>query len=181
MVGCQPAPLLIVDSLLAFFTGPDENDVAAIRSFFNELRRLSNIGASVLALHNSGKSENSKDYRGSSDILASVDCGFHCSNVSSDPGRLQKLFLRPYKARVLVRHLNFKFEAAHGFEAYSPDTTKNTEQQHIEVLTDLLRANPGIKRSDFEALAAAEDIRGRVRGTLSIAAKRQGRFQFHRV
>ena len=71
---CEPKPLLIFDSFIAFLRdgGGNENDSADIRAYMDGFRVLANKGASVLIIHHAGKGEGNK-IRGSSDILASLD------------------------------------------------------------------------------------------------------------
>ena len=58
-------PLIIFDSLIAFFGGQGENDSAEIRRYMHGFRRLAHAGCTILGLHHSGKGEGTKDYRGS--------------------------------------------------------------------------------------------------------------------
>jgi hypothetical protein len=75
-----------------------------MRRYMQGFRRLADRGATVLLLHNSGKSDTSKDYRGSSDIKASIDAGYHLSNTSSDPSVLTTIRMRAFKCRFTVLH-----------------------------------------------------------------------------
>jgi hypothetical protein len=144
----NPKPLIIVDSLAAFAGGVDENDAGQVRAFMQHFRRLADMGACVVVLHHSGKGENTKDYRGSSDIKAAIDSGWHLSNLG-DGGRLERLRLRPWKCRYAAASemtLSY-FDGRFTTESYTPIRTVG------EQLTDLLRANPGIVAKDFERLA----------------------------
>ncbi len=161
---CEPRPLVIVDSLAAFLNG-DENDAGEMRRFTHQLRRLADIGATVIVIHHDGKSETARDYRGSSDFKASLDVGFHVTNSSGDM-RLDRLRLRCFKSR-------------HGFTgelvyAYALGRFIRDEDRHAPARTvtdqfrDLLRLNPGSTGADFEAKAFAEGIaRARVREFLN--------------
>lgn len=94
-------PFVVVDSLIAFFDGQNENDSAEMRAFINQGRILLRAGAcGVLFLHHPGKSENSKVYRGSSDLKPAIDAAFYLSNTSDD-GRLQRLYLKSWKRRAI--------------------------------------------------------------------------------
>ena len=94
---CEPRPLIIVDSMIAFHGG-DENDAAETRAFMQQCRMLADLGATVLVLHHNGKAETAKEYRGSSDFKAAVDAAFHVSNFGPD-GRLDTLRLHCFKSR----------------------------------------------------------------------------------
>src|SRR5439155_927543 len=96
---CDPKPLLIVDSLVAFHEG-DENDAGQMRQFLNRCRRCTSRGATVVLIHHCGKAESSKPYRGSSDLAAGIDLGLHLVNVG-DGNTLGKLLLKPFKKRIL--------------------------------------------------------------------------------
>jgi len=77
----EPKPLIVVDSLIGFNPGA-ENDSSETRRYMGQYRRLASTGAAVWLQHHTGKSETSKDYRGSSDIKASIDIGYHLANLS---------------------------------------------------------------------------------------------------
>jgi len=143
---CDPKPLLIWDSLISFHTG-EENDAGETRRYMQGYRHLADLGACIMVLHHSGKGETTKDYRGSSDIKASIDTGWHLANFGE--GRLERLRLRAWKCRfavasdVLLTYRDGQFVA----EAASSMRTVT------ELLADLLKANPGVKAADFETLA----------------------------
>ena len=71
----EPKPLIIIDSASAFIDG-DENSAKDVRRFMDGPRRLANMGCSVGLLHNTGKADSAKDYRGSSDFKASADVAY---------------------------------------------------------------------------------------------------------
>jgi predicted ATP-dependent serine protease len=142
----DPRPFIVVDSLAAFFNGA-ENDAADTRRCMQGFRRLANMGATVLVLHNSGKADTAKDYRGSSDIKASVDCAFH---LTSNPGLLRELHLRAFKARYpIAMEIGFLFDDTRGFSANERPAERTREEQ----LRELLIAHPDITSARFEALA----------------------------
>jgi RecA-family ATPase len=100
---CEVKPVVVVDSFAGFSDGADENDAAQVRAFMDGPRRLTDMGATVIVLHNSSvKTDTAKEYRGSSDFKASVDIAYHLVNLSSDPSRLSTLRLRAFKARFAV-------------------------------------------------------------------------------
>ena len=97
---CDPKPLIIVDSVIAFHPGA-ENDSNETRKYMAQYRMLTALGATVVLLHHIGKSETSRDYRGSSDYKASIDIGYKLTNLG-DGARLSTLELKPFKQRFSV-------------------------------------------------------------------------------
>ena len=96
IIRTEPKPVIFVHGLIAFLEGK-ENSSDDIRTFFNPLRRLANLGAAVVVLHHTGKGESSESYRGSSDIKASCDVGLTLKNAGET--KLTNLSLKPFKAR----------------------------------------------------------------------------------
>lgn len=171
---CGANPLIVVDSLAAFHGG-DENSAGEMRTFLNRARLVANTGATVVIIHHNGKSETAKDYRGSSDFKAGIDCGFHVSNFGDD-GRLGTLVLRPFKMRMGVCG-EISYEYASG--RFTRGEREEARQTINEQLTALLRLNPGVGAKRFEDLAAERGLgRNRARtflndGVLSRAIKRE--------
>ncbi len=159
----EPKPLVIVDSLSGFFDG-DQNDASEMRGFLHRCRRLANLGASVLVLHHSGKSESARDYRGSSDFSASVDQAFHCTSFG-DGGRLDKIVLRPYKSRFgFAGELIYEYADGRFVRGDAAEVRQTVNEQ----LTVLLRLNPGVTAGKFDDLANARGLgRNRARGFLA--------------
>jgi hypothetical protein len=160
----EPKPLIVVDSASAFLEG-DENSSNAVRGFMSGLRQLANFGASVILLHHTGKSENSQDYRGSSDFKASVDVGINVRNFGE--GELGRIRLKAFKNRFTIdREVILNYSHGH----FSSDDRPNAAIRTVtEQLTDLLRRNPGIKKAEFEHLAAGLGLgRNRARDFLDV-------------
>jgi hypothetical protein len=161
VVSCDPRPVLIFDSLIGFYTGQSENDSAEVRRYMQAFRKLADLGCTVLALHHSGKGESTKDFRGSSDIKASVDTAWHLANFGE--GRLDRLRLRAYKCRFAVAADLLLRYVEGQFSIHEAVTTRTVS----ELLGDLLRSNPGIRSADFEKLAVDKDLgRDRARAYL---------------
>jgi predicted ATP-dependent serine protease len=145
----DPKPLVVVDSLIAFHGG-GENSSTDTRAFMRQLRAISDLGGTVVVLHHNGKSDSAKDYRGSSDFKAAIDVGFHVTNWSQD-ARLDVLRLRCFKSRHgFTGELVYRYADGRFLRDQDPDAPKKTSQ---EVLIDLLRRNPGIQTTAFEAAA----------------------------
>lgn len=171
---CGASPLIVVDSLAAFHGG-DENSAGEMRTFMGRCRRVANQGATVVVIHHSGKAETSKDYRGSSDFKAAIDCGFHVSNFGDD-GQLGTLVLRPFKMRMGVcGEISYLYAGGRFVRGDATEARQTVSEQ----LTALLRQNPNIGAKRFEDLAAECGLgRNRARtflndGVLSGAIKRE--------
>jgi hypothetical protein len=149
---CTPKPVIIADSFIGFHPGA-ENDSSETRRYMSQYRKLAAAGAGVILLHHSGKGENTKEYRGSSDIKASVDIAYHLANLS-DNGTLGTLRLRAFKMRfsatpeLVFRYVDGEFVVDE--RGATPTVT--------ESLGKLLQANPGIRAAEFERLAAEKNL-----------------------
>jgi hypothetical protein len=149
---CDPKPLIIVDSVIAFHPG-SENDSNETRRFMGQYRRLTFMGASLVLLHHIGKSDASRDYRGSSDFKASIDIGYKLTNLG-DGARLSALELRPFKQRFPVAPvLHMRYSDG----VFCVDQTE-VRKSPTERLCDLLKENPGITKTEFEALAQSQGL-----------------------
>jgi hypothetical protein len=161
---CEPRPLVIVDSLVAFHGG-NENDAGEMRAFMDQCRKLADLGATATVLHHDGKAESAKDYRGSSDFKASVDQAFHVSNYGDDR-LLDKMVLRCYKSRFgLTGQLQYRYA---GGKCLLDEDRAAVSRTNAEQLTALLRCNPGIHTTAFESLAEKNNVcRNRARDFLN--------------
>jgi RecA-family ATPase len=148
---CEPKPLIVVDSLVGFNAG-DENSASETRAYMQGFRRLADMGATIIVLHHSGKADTAKDYRGSSDIKASIDIGYHLANLG-DPSKLDTLRLRPFKSRFSVQEIVLRYERGQ----FSRDV-RAPSVSVTDALRDLLIANPGVGVQRFEELASQKDI-----------------------
>lgn len=88
-------PVVIFDSFVSFHPG-NEQDATETRKYMDAFRGLASLGATVILIHHTGKSEGSKVYRGSSDIRASVDVLYV---LKAKRPLLQQLELKPDKVR----------------------------------------------------------------------------------
>jgi hypothetical protein len=133
-------PLVIFDNKAAF-DGGDEQDATATRQHMNQYRRLASLGGTILVLHNTGKSETSKEYRGSSDIKASLDMGYVLERTDgTNSGQpLGAMVLKPFKTRVLSGGIRFDY-AGGKFQAATADTP-NTRSV-VDIVADILRMYP---------------------------------------
>jgi len=94
-------PLVIFDALIAFHEG-DEQSAQDTRRHMAKYRKLAALGSAVILLHNTGKSESAKQYRGSSDIKAALDMAYLLETLgdTSAAAGLGSLRLVPFKTRV---------------------------------------------------------------------------------
>jgi archaellum biogenesis ATPase FlaH len=136
--------VLFIDSFTAFYEGK-EIDPGDVRKFMNLLRKYALLGVAVVILHHTGKGGNTKEYRGSSDIKASIDVGYILTNEGK--GRLTRLKLTAFKCRFTVADV-LSFEYDNG--RFTPELDLlNMETQ----LSDILQSHPGVIKSRFETLA----------------------------
>jgi hypothetical protein len=152
----QERGLIIFDSLVEFNPG-DEQSSTETRVFMKKMRRLVNLGATVLILHNAGKSKNSKKYRGSSDIKAAVDTAYF---VEGKPrgGRVHGLRLENYKSRFAPgAHFAMELQPGRGFIATG--AAKKAEAPSPEAIVEtLVRQNPGLNGSQLKNLAKTHGV-----------------------
>ena len=136
-------PLIVVDSLIAFHTG-SEQDATETRKFMNGLRRLANKGATVIIIHHTGKSDKSQNYRGSSDIPGAVDAAYV---VKASSKGLEELSIENFKMRMSesTKPINVKFNGKL-FEACS-DVFTQEAIKGIDLIKQALAVDPGILRT----------------------------------
>ncbi len=141
---CNPKPIIVLNPLVAFWGG-DENDAKQTRAFMSRLRKIAAMGATIIGIHHIGKSESSKDFRGSSDLKAAIDLGLKVNNTSETPGRLDRVTVSAFKDRMgIFTEMKLRY-ATGGFVAdqFAPSLT-NTDR-----LVELLRKNPGVQKVAF--------------------------------
>ena len=155
----NPKPLIIIDCLGGFYDG-DENDSSHMRDFFRPIHKLAHLGCTVVVLHNTGKSENSKFYRGSAAFKDCVRPAFHVSNNKLD-GLLHKLTVHCFKSRGdFLGDLIYRY--AEG-EMTRDETSAaagevNVGADYKDRLTELLRTRPGVGTKAFINAANAVSI-----------------------
>lgn len=137
-------PLIIFDSFVAFHPG-SEQDADETRDYMDGFRRLAGTGATVLAIHHTGKGENTKEYRGSSDIKASLDVGL--TLIAKRP-LLQLLQLKPFKTREGVMEPLSITYGDDGFQLLDNDFVQPDEPAWKAVLAHVGQ-NPGQNQSEI--------------------------------
>ena len=132
-------PLIIFDSLIAFHPG-SEQDSSETRTYMDHFRRLANAGATVLVIHHIGKGESTREYRGSSDIKASVDVAYL---LTARKPLLKEMELKPYKSREgALETVDFGLEGDH-FSLCNP---RHKAWQYV---VDNIKKCPGLIQQDL--------------------------------
>jgi hypothetical protein len=157
-------PLIIWDSLVEFHDG-DEQSSTETREFMRHFRYLADAGATVLALHHTGKADSAQRYRGSSDIEAAVDTAFLLTTVGTNKSRLERLRLTPFKTRFgplptyLLRYSDWQGFYLEGTE----QQLQEAKADPLETIKEIVRAKPGLNQSQIVAEARQFHIgKGRV-------------------
>jgi len=146
----DPKPLIVVDSFIRFHPGA-ENDATETQKYMAMYRKVATLGATIIILHHVGR-DTSQDYRGSSDIKASVDIAYRVVHLG-DAALLSVLEIRAFKQRISVTpQLRVRYEDG-CFKADERQVKNVTEP-----LVELLKANPGITAAEFEKLALANKL-----------------------
>ena len=161
---CEPKPLIIIDSFIAFHEG-SENDSQAIRSHMMTYRSIAAAGSTVILLHHPGKSETAQDYRGSSDIVASVDIAYKLVSLG-DGATLSLLGLQTLKQRIQV---NPPHCIRYRDGEFIPEAEQVGGKTSTEMFVELLKANPGIGVKAFQSLATQNKL-GRNEGNKFLSA-----------
>lgn len=146
--------LVMFDSLVRIHTG-NENDATAMAQVFAGLRRFTKAGISVLVTHHNRKSKSDNaalDMRGSSDILAAVDC--HIA-VRRDEGN--RLVLTQTKLRIAPESDPMELQVVSDKERVrfeylgllKPAETKKVRT--LGVIADLLQENGEMNKKELLA------------------------------
>lgn len=165
-------PVIIYDSFVAFHPG-NEQDASETRKYMDTFRKLAALGATVILIHHTGKGENTKVYRGSSDIRASVDVLYV---LKAKKPLLQQLELKPDKVRegileaIQITLDETKFVPID--KAYIPQDDKDWR-----IVCNVVEAHPGLNQSQilkFTLDMPAQRVRkiliaGELNGTFAVA------------
>lgn len=155
-------PLIIFDSFIAFHPG-SEQDATETRVYMEGYRRLAGLGATVVVIHHTGKGEATKEYRGSSDIKASIDVGYV---LSQKKPLLELLELKPFKSREgVLEPIRISLEGSEFRVAVDMDYL---------LVEEVLRLNPNINQSRVSELLP-DLSKPRVRRVLALG-ERKGTF-----
>lgn len=147
----QYKPLLIWDSLVEFNPG-DEQSSTEVRLFMKFFRRLAHEGATIIVLHHTGKSRSSEEYRGSSDIKASVDVAYLVTGKTLN-GKVHQLFAKPFKSRIAPgQKFAMEFHEGRGFVAID-GWHEPTGAEASKVVREIVIANPKSNATYIKNLA----------------------------
>jgi len=150
----NPKPVVMVDSASSFIEG-DENDAEAMLALMRGCRETTDAGATLMVLHNTGKGEHTRDYRGHSIFRDKIDQGFVVKNLETDR-RLGKILLRCFKSRFgLTQNLLYRYNDG---VCIRDDEWFEASRTGAEKLTSLLRENPGVNKRAFEMHAHGAGI-----------------------
>jgi hypothetical protein len=142
--------LIIYDSLIEFHPGSEQSSTET-RAFMRQFRLLANLGATVLILHNAGKAETSKLYRGSSDIKAAVDTAYQLRATDDKADKLGKLYMNCFKGRLTpAQSFGLEFRAHEGFVPCEHSEPARTTE---EIIAEILEANPNSNQKYVVAAA----------------------------
>ena len=125
------------------FARCDEQSSTEMREFMKLFRRLAHRGATVIVLHHTGKSKTSKDYRGSTDIKASVDMAYVVPHARQ--GKLHRLEMNPFKSRIAPgEKFAMEFREGHGFHAIEAPKQgfDKPKVDAEEIVRTIVRENP---------------------------------------
>ena len=140
-------------------------------------RHLANRGATVLVLCHTGKSSNSQEYRGSSDIEAAVDMAFLLESPGKDRKVLDYLTLTPFKCRIVpVESRCLKYSEGKGFElsALQAQVQRPAKANAQAVVEQIVRECAGLSQSAIVRAAKEQEVsKGMVTGVLKGARFRR--------
>lgn len=170
----QEKPLIIFDSLVAFHNG-DEQDATETRRYLQYFRNLAAAGATIIILHHTGKSENSKQYRGSSDIKAAVDCAYLLERLGDPAALLGDMRLIPFKNRIAAgKAYSLVFKGGQFWPTQRSETTRETVER-------LVRDNPGSTYTELLTKARACSL-GKNQAEVELSkGQSEGRFEIRKT
>jgi KaiC/GvpD/RAD55 family RecA-like ATPase len=144
-------PVLIFDSLIAFHPG-DEQDASETRRFLQYFRNLTAAGATIILLHHIGKGDNARQYRGSTDIKASVDVAWLLEKLGDPAGPLKDLRLVPFKNRIgTCNTIPVSFREG-------CFVTEQRAESNREIFERLVRTNPNSTGVEIHKLGMAAGL-----------------------
>jgi len=141
-------PVVVFDTLATFSSG-DENDNSVMGATFKSLRYLANLGATVIVVHHTAKSDGS-DYRGASAMEGAVDALIKVVGTIEE-GKLIRMEVQTRKTRI-----GDGKTIVYGMVDGIPIRQTETFQDR---LFDLLKRNPGVSKDKFEEIAKQKGFR----------------------
>ncbi len=159
------AKFVVFDSFVRFNT-KDENDSGEMAEIMSYYRQIAQAGLGVLIVHHNrkgtvGYSNAALDMRGSTELLAAVDCHFAVQRKSMTSEYVK---LVPTKNRLAgkTKALELRFpDGASEFEFVGTDkTAAEKEAEIVESVLTLVKENPGASQTVLKTLAADNGITG---------------------
>lgn len=153
MEAARAGALIAVDSLSAHYDGDSENDSVQIRAWFQRLRRLASAGAAVVVVHHSGKGDAGKNYRGSSDVLASVDAAY-LLEADGEGEPMQSLKLSCFKLRAAEEPKTIHLKLGGSYFEVTADPSADRQRGRLQGLADAIgRQLAGLTAREVDAMA----------------------------
>jgi hypothetical protein len=137
----ETKPLIFFDSLIGFHDGKKQ-DASETRRHLQHYRMLAAEGATPVIFHHTRKAESSKQYRGSSDIKASVDCAYLLDRLGDQTEGLASLRLVPLKSRFSLPK-TIRLQCVSGRLSISPDKAETNR----EIIERIIQTHPGFAES----------------------------------
>ena len=158
MASAKSGALIVVDSLSAWYTGDSENDSVQVRGWFGKLRRLASAGASIVVIHHSGKGDAGKNYRGSSDVLASVDAGYLLES-DGEGEAMQNLKLSCFKLRAAEEPRPVHLKLGESCFEVTADPSADRQRDRLQGLADAIGRHPaGMTAREVDSTAGALNL-----------------------
>ena len=148
-------PLVILDSLISFFMGDeDENSAVDMRALFGRCRVLNSVGATVILVHHTNRNG---EARGSSDFGPAGDQEFLVTNRDRDGGRLLDVItLKFEKSRWgLSGTIRYHYAGGKMLRVEECPAPEDVSGQLVE----LLKKHPGISTEEFAKLASESAVK----------------------
>ena len=165
-------PVLIFDSLIAFHTG-DETDASETRRYLQYFRNLAAAGATIILLHHIGKGEAARQYRGSTDIKASVDVAWLLEKLGDPAGGLSDLRLVPFKNRMGTGNMiPLSFREGQFVTEQRPESNR-------EIFERIVRTNPNTTGVEIGKLGMAAGLAKHRIAQLLLDGVQQGWLEIH--
>lgn len=136
----ESKPLIIIDSFIRFHIS-EENSATEMARVWEEVRKLTDLGSSVLVLHHKGKDE-TKKYRGSSEMAGGPDVTY---TASRDKGA-NLLRLSCFKTRyVEVPEIALRLGDTSTLEFLPTEAPQGSQDKaDAEKLRRVIEAEPGL-------------------------------------
>lgn len=154
--------LIIFDSLLRVHTARDENDAVEMAKVFRQFQKLTKEGITVVFTHHHRKemsfrkSNFAQDMRGSSDILAAVDCHIAIERQEDiirvfQPKLRQGEEIVPFNLNIINEEQSLRLEYAGEI-----DEVATKKMEFKEAIVELLKkqGKPMYKKEIYKALKA---------------------------